>query len=204
MELFKDEEIRDIINYEGLYAATSFGRIWAYSKSWKVRNGGNHVRIGRWLKPKITNRGYNEISLCKNNIHISYRKCKIIANLYVTNPNSYDCVNHIDGCKTNDNYLNLEHCSNQMNTNHALLTGLKKKEKSVYFGVSPQIIGNHTGYKVRCYFGGKLNYIGYFKCEIAAAKAWNQYLLDNNITDKLFNTFQDVRNIPAFESAIKA
>jgi hypothetical protein len=45
--------MRDIPGYEGIYAATSCGKIWSYKRQ-------------KFLKPCIVGSGYLEVVLCKN------------------------------------------------------------------------------------------------------------------------------------------
>lgn len=45
--------MKDIPGYEGLYAATSCGKIWSY-------------RSNKFLKPFTTGSGYLSVELCRN------------------------------------------------------------------------------------------------------------------------------------------
>ena len=55
---------------------------------------------------------------------------RLIAEAYISNPNNYTMINHIDGDKQNNNIDNLEWCSNSYNTKQAYDMGLyiSKKE----------------------------------------------------------------------------
>lgn len=52
---------------------------------------------------------------------------RIIATLFIENPNNYSDVNHLDGDKGNNKADNLQWCSKSMNTQHAFRTGLMDK-----------------------------------------------------------------------------
>src|SRR5690606_18439370 len=49
---------------------------------------------------------------------------RILAQVFIPNPNNYKCVNHIDGDKQNNDLKNLEWCTGSQNTQHAHKTGL--------------------------------------------------------------------------------
>jgi hypothetical protein len=77
-------------------------------------------RNNRFLKPYNSGR-YLEIQLGllhRSTVH------RLVAEVYVDNPNNYPCVNHIDGNRLNNNYLNLEWCTYSHNTKHAFSNNL--------------------------------------------------------------------------------
>lgn len=48
---------------------------------------------------------------------------RLVCKYFIDNPNNYDCVNHIDCNRSNNHYTNLEWCTKQMNTDHAVNLG---------------------------------------------------------------------------------
>lgn len=110
-----NEKWRDINGYEGLYQVSNYGEV----KS--MRN-----KKERILKPGITARGYEQVWLCKNGSKNKRFVHRIVAEAFIDNPNNYKVVNHIDGCKTNNNALNLEWCTQSHNIKHAYDNGLCK------------------------------------------------------------------------------
>lgn len=51
---------------------------------------------------------------------------RLLAQTFIPNPNNLRCINHKDGCKTNNHLNNLEWCDYSHNNKHAYKTGLKK------------------------------------------------------------------------------
>ena len=48
---------------------------------------------------------------------------RLVCKYFIDNPNNYDCVNHINCNRSDNHYLNLEWCTKQMNTDHAVNLG---------------------------------------------------------------------------------
>lgn len=84
--------MKDIKNYEGLYAITSCGKVWSYQRK-------------KFLEPDTDPYGYMYVSLCKNGLKKNYRLHRLVADAYIPNSDNLPQVDHIDGNKTH-NYLN--------------------------------------------------------------------------------------------------
>ena len=112
----------DIKNYEGKYAVTEDGRVWSYKK---ISNS------PKFLKGKLTTKGYLNVSLHGNNKPTQKTIHRLVAEAYITNPDNKPHINHIDGDKHNNCSSNLEWCTPQENTGHALRTNLIKRCMSV-------------------------------------------------------------------------
>lgn len=77
------------------------------------------------LKGSIS-KGYHMVSIYINKNPRPIGVHRLVALAFIENPNNYPFVNHIDGNPLNNNVQNLEWCTPQYNTQHAINTGLKK------------------------------------------------------------------------------
>ena len=107
--------MKDIKNYEGLYAVTEDGRVWSYKKN-------------KFLSPSSAN-GYLQVVLSKKGKHKTYRIHRLVAEAYLENPNNLPEVNHKDENKGNNTVENLEWCTRDYNVNFG---SHPKKRKPIY------------------------------------------------------------------------
>ena len=96
--------MKDIKNYEGLYAVTSCGKVWSYTHK-------------RFLNPQC-NGHYYQVNLSKDGKTRHHFIHRLVAEAYLLNPNSLPQVNHIDENKANNAVTNLEWCTVKENANH--------------------------------------------------------------------------------------
>ena len=94
--------MKDIKNYEGLYAITSCGKVWSYRRK-------------KFLKPGKIN-GYLQVCLRKDKEKKQFLIHRLVAEAYIPNPNNYDTVDHIDFNKTNNCVNNLQWMSRSENS----------------------------------------------------------------------------------------
>lgn len=97
--------MKDIKNYEGLYAITSCGKVWSYKRK-------------RFLKPFSNKKGYLLVALCKDGEKKSYKVHRLVAEAYLPNEENKPQVNHIDECKTNNCINNLCWMTAKENNNY--------------------------------------------------------------------------------------
>jgi hypothetical protein len=124
MEIWKD-----IIDYEGLYQISSFGRIKSLEK--KVNNSETTHRVvkERIMRLGITPKGYIQTSLAKKQVNTKFYSHRLVALHFIPNPHNKLEVNHIDGNKSNNEVSNLEWSTRSENNKHAFNTGLRENAK---------------------------------------------------------------------------
>jgi hypothetical protein len=113
--------MKDIVGYEGLYAVTEDGIVWAYPK--KSRNH------GRWLKEAIDRCGYAYVGLYKAGKITKLKVHRLVAQAYLVACDKPH-VNHKDGNKLNNCASNLEWVTPKENKIHAFKIGLTKMKPS--------------------------------------------------------------------------
>ena len=149
------------------------------------------------VQPYVNNKGYLCVNLYKNSKVYKFQVHRLVAIYFVPNPNNYPCVNHIDGVKLNNDIPNLEWCTHQQNMQHAWDTGLsnhryincsakRKNATSKYKGVwwSNERKRWCSGVRVK----GKRIALGRYTDEIEAAKAYDDYVNENNLQQYGYST----------------
>ena len=97
--------MKDIKDYEGLYAITEDGEVFSYRRQ-------------RFLSPCKTKEGYLVTTLSKNNRKKRFLIHRLVAEAYIPNPNNYPQVNHKDENKQNNKIENLEWITPKDNINY--------------------------------------------------------------------------------------
>ena len=108
------EEWRDVPGWEGLYEVSDDGRVRS------LREGRYHMKE----KTPTNVRGYLKVSLYQKPRHQMISVHRLVAEVFVPNPECKPFVNHINGIKTDNRKENLEWVTAQENTDHAIRTGL--------------------------------------------------------------------------------
>jgi len=135
---------RDIIGYEELYKVSNHGRIKSL----------NYNKTGKEKILKLFNdkNGYKIVTLSKNGKSKKYKVHRLVAEVFIPNPNNYTIINHKDECKYNNCVENLEWCNHKYNSNY----GTRNKRISI------NNIGKHKNNKtsiqkkVKCITTGEI------------------------------------------------
>jgi len=131
------EEIwKDIPGYEGHYQASNLGRIKSLCRFVTEKNT-NRIRPlqGKVLIPSPNPKGYLGLALSKNGKVKQFRVHKIIAKVFIPNPNQLPEVNHIDENKNNNMAANLEWCDHYYN----IMYGTNRQRLSAVLKGRPRI-----------------------------------------------------------------
>lgn len=153
---------RDVVGYEGLYTVDIFGNVFNAD--------------GKLMKQRTNEWGYFDIGLSKNNKQSRYKVHRLVAQAFIPNPQNKEQVNHIDGNKKNNAVWNLEWSTPQENTQHSIVTELRKTKTKDLTG---ERFGNLV---VKSYLGdirkaGALRHL--WECQCDCGKVVT--VIDNNL-----------------------
>lgn len=89
-------------------------------------DGKKYYEREKILKNSISSTGYEKIDLKKNGVRKSFKVHRLVAFSFIPIIDGKTIINHLDGNPLNNNYKNLEWCTQKENVNHAINTGLIK------------------------------------------------------------------------------
>ena len=164
-----NEVWKDIPDYEGLYEASSFGRI--RTKEGKTTFTNKHG-IRHWKSRVMKGRGDNlktgsRVGLWKNGVCKDWLVARLIAITFLGKPTkNTNTVNHINGNRLDNRIENLEWLSLGDNLRHAFNTGLMPQHHIRLYNdecdlkfrsmcVASQFIGRNDGYISLCIQKGR-------------------------------------------------
>lgn len=116
------ENWKDICGYEGLYQVSDKGRIKSLAR-WVERTGQGPKFMPETII-RLKEGDYYRVNLHKDGKMRTFLVHRIVAVTFISNPNGYKIVNHIDGNKHNNTVENLEFCTSKENNRHARKHGL--------------------------------------------------------------------------------
>lgn len=93
----------------------------------------------KYMKPSKNTKGYYYLNLRINNKTIRFLLHRLIAKLFIPNPDNKPFIDHINGCKTDNKVENLRWCTYSENNNNPItkerqskVTNRKNVSKKVY------------------------------------------------------------------------
>lgn len=153
------EEWRDVVGYEGLYKVSNKGNVKIVDR-YDVRKDrwGNNIKYhvkSKIKKTCLNNKGYCMISLTKNNKTKTFLVHRLVAQMFVDNPNNYTEVNHIDENKENNECNNLQWCDRKYNNNYGKqdkecrrVTSKWRMKKVKQFDLNGNLINTFDGIRI--------------------------------------------------------
>lgn len=170
----KIEIWKDVLDYEGYYQVSNFGRVKSLERRVKWKASFTTVRE-KVLKNRIDKHGYYFVLLCKNKTYINRTVHQLVAEAFLNHkPCGYKLVvNHKNFIVTDNNPDNLEIITQRENSNRKHL-----KSSSKYIGVSWH--KSAKKWEACAYFGKKI-YIGLFNTENEAYQAYKEKIKTLNL-----------------------
>lgn len=99
---------KPIKGYEGLYEISSDGHVRSL-----CAGRGKNIQMNRALTPDKN--GYLTINLKKDGKYVCHKVHRLVAQMFIPNPNKYPHINHKDEDKQNNTVDNLEWCTAEYN-----------------------------------------------------------------------------------------
>lgn len=163
---------KDIPGYEGLYQVSNLGQVKSLERVVHEKNGKTKTIHERLLSQNKTNgNGYKIVCLSKDGVKNNKYIHRIVACTFMSNHN--EVVHHVNEDKGDNRLENLQHVTQRYNTSVG-----RKGNTSKYTGVYCNKSNNKwiSGININ----GKRKHLGYFKCELAAAAAYQKELIKLN------------------------
>lgn len=130
-----------VAGFQGLYEVSDTGRVRSLPRKTLSRWGKFKTSPGKDIKCEVSNVGYARVCLSKHGKKFRYSAHRLVASAFIPNPNGKPCVNHKDSDRLNNTAANLEWCTHQENTLHAIATGQLTYSKDRR--VSPEKLKTH-------------------------------------------------------------
>lgn len=177
-----------ISDFEGYYEVSNKGRIRSVERT--VKSGRGYRKVpSTILNPALGQWGYEQVCLRKNGKSYTKRVNRIVAQVFIPNPNNYPQVNHIDGVKTNNCVENLEWCNCSQNMLHCHTNGLSDWNTNVRVVETNKIyrsiaecardIGGYEQLIRACLNGDRKTHKGYH-FELVGKRASDKHTRKNN------------------------
>ncbi len=108
---------KSITNFPN-YKVSNLGRVKSIDRFVIDKNGLTKFHKGRLLSLRNNPSGYKFVSLWKDNIEHSITVHRLVAQVFIPNPNNYPFINHKNKDRHCNNVDNLEWCTQEYNNVH--------------------------------------------------------------------------------------
>lgn len=129
----ENEIWKPVVGFESSYEVSSIGRVRSKTRLIKKKKGIGAVFPSKYFKFRKDSHGYYKVVFNHEGERKNTMIHRVVAEAFLDNPNNYPVVNHINGVKTDNRVENLEWCTFEHNSNHAIEIGLKKTKYSHEF-----------------------------------------------------------------------
>ena len=132
----------------------------------------------RLLKLFSCNSGYKITHLYNKGVKKTYLAHRILCKTFIPNPNNYNYVDHKNGIKTDNRVKNIRWCNPSQN-----MRNIKKRKNTTSYYKGVHLHKRSKKWQTSCRLNGVKKHIGVFDNEDEAAKAYNRFIIANNLDD---------------------
>ena len=147
-------EFVDIPDFEGLYKINQNGEILSFKQNTN----------GKIMKPRLDKNGYYRVTLRKDKMIYYPHIHRLLGKTFLSNPNNYPCIDHINQNKEDNNLQNLRWISYSGNNRNRILPSKSKLPRGVE--------KCNSSYRARIKIDGVKKHLGCFKTIEEASKVY--------------------------------
>lgn len=127
IEILPNETWKEIEDLGGYYFISNLGNIKSINRELMVKNKWGNISKrfikGKTIKSRLTN-GYLGVGISLLGVRNDFFVHRLVASVFIPNPENKPMVNHINGIKTDNRVENLEWVTALENTQHAIVNKL--------------------------------------------------------------------------------
>ena len=109
---------KDIEGYQGLYQVSNWGNVKSLDRYVRGNSNSKMFKKGTLLKFSSDKDGYLTVGLHKDKKHKLMKIHRLVALVFIPNPENLPCINHKNEIKTDNRVENLEWCTYQYNATY--------------------------------------------------------------------------------------